>query len=317
MHSFNKEHSYSFRADASALGGYITEPVQKNIPTLAPVCLPAAGGFATARSEGFNLEEIVSCSSAYSLVTGRREPWEGKGDEANGAISTLLTTVVEDLNILEVVTARRIVAQISVTSPLDGGPQRISLAGSRFEDLRFFGRDFRLTLNSPLSNPKPAAGKPAAGDNGSSPFSASFQQAVDDQAKNLIDSLAKHADKDNAAAWAKDRYGSKIDKGAHRTAVERSRVVCSFVDKLEEFDKFDNSEKSEKSAKLQDLGVCSTYGHVVEIPGFGRIFLGELFVSRHSVQLVSIRAELGCPVKGVVTGPTASDSGGHGTGGDD
>ena len=67
---------------------------------------------------------------------------------------------------------------------------------------------------------------------------------------------------------------------------------------------------------IEDAAGCSSYGHIVEIPGFGRIFLGELFVSRNSVQLVSIRAELGCPIKGVVMGPTAADSGGHGTGSD-
>jgi hypothetical protein len=52
-------------------------------------------------------------------------------------------------------------------------------------------------------------------------------------------------------------------------------------------------------------------GHIVEIPGFGRIFLGELWVLRNSVQLVAIRAELGCPVKGKV-GVCAVGGGGSG-----
>jgi len=42
-------------------------------------------------------------------------------------------------------------------------------------------------------------------------------------------------------------------------------------------------------------------GHVVDIPGFGRFIFAELMVTRDSVQLVSIRAELGCPVKGRLT----------------
>ena len=71
MQSFNRRRFYSFRADANALGGYLEEPLQKIIPTLAPVSLPAVGGFATARSEAFNLDEIVSCSSAYTRVSGR------------------------------------------------------------------------------------------------------------------------------------------------------------------------------------------------------------------------------------------------------
>ena len=281
MHLFNKPHFHSFRADANALGGFLREPLQKNIPVLAPVCLPAAGGFATARSEAFNLDEVVSVSSAYTLVSGRESREEG-------AISTLVTAVVEDLNILEVVTARRIVAQISVTSPLDGGPQRISLGGSRFEELRLAGRDATLAWNSRLLNLTPETR------DAGSPFTwPSFRKSVGDQADTLVSGFKGHADKD-ASEWAKSRHGWKTGDGS---------VVCSLVDEVEA------------------SAAYSTYGHIVEIPGFGRIFLGELFVTRDSVQLVSIRAELGCPITGVVTGPTAtgptpSDSGGHGAGSD-
>ena len=71
MQSFNNKTHYSFRADANALGGFLEEPLHKHIPTLAPVSLPAVGGFATARSGAFNLDEVISCASAYTLVTGR------------------------------------------------------------------------------------------------------------------------------------------------------------------------------------------------------------------------------------------------------
>jgi hypothetical protein len=40
---------------------------------------------------------------------------------------------------------------------------------------------------------------------------------------------------------------------------------------------------------------------MVSIPGFGRFIFGELLLTPNSVQLVSIRAELGCPVKGKIT----------------
>jgi hypothetical protein len=276
MHSFKQRHFHAFRADATALGGFLRQPLQKSIPTLAPVCLPAAGGFASARSEAFNLDEVVSVSSAYTLVSGRESREEG-------AISTLVTAVVENLNILEVVTAKRIVAQISVTSPLDGGPQRISLGGSRFEKLRFLGRDASLTVNAGILNPKPEGGETG------SPFTwPSFRKSAGERAETLINRFTSHTDKD-ATEWAKSRHGWKTGD---------DRVVRSFVDDIEE------------------SAGCSSYGHIVEIPGFGRIFLGELFVSRNSVQLVSIRAELGCPITGTVTGPTAAESGGHGTGSD-
>jgi hypothetical protein len=254
----------------------LEEPFQKIIPTLAPVSLPAVGGFATARSEAFNLDDIISCSSAYTRVSGREHP-------ANGLISILITSAVEGLNILEVVTAERIVAQVSMSIPNDKGPLKFSLAGSRFEGLRLAGRDTRLNLNAVLQQP----------DNGKSGHGSpltwqDIQKAGRDQAKKLISSYQKRPDQD-AYQWAQNRHG-------WMTSVPQpgdgGNVLCSLVDGVE------------------DAGPNESC-HIVEIPGFGRIFLGELRVSRNSVQLVMIRAELGCPVNG---GATVSCVGGGGSG---
>jgi hypothetical protein len=142
MQSPNKK-LYSFRADANALGGYLEKPCHKCIPTLAPVSLPAVGGVAMARSEAFTLDEIVTCSSAYTRVLGRQ-------DAGDGAVSILITAVVEGLNLLEVVTARRVVAQVSISIPKENGPLEISLTGSRFEGLQLAGREYRPKLNPKL-----------------------------------------------------------------------------------------------------------------------------------------------------------------------
>jgi len=50
---------------------------------------------------------------------------------------------------------------------------------------------------------------------------------------------------------------------------------------------------------------------VVDIPSFGRIFLGELFITSNCAQLVSIRAELGCPVTGKMTVNCSGGGGVH------
>jgi hypothetical protein len=276
MQSFNNKTHYSFRADANALGGFLEEPLHKHIPTLAPVSLPAVGGFATARSGAFNLDEVVSCASAYTLVTGRES-------ESDGSISTLTMAVVEDLNILEVVTAERIVAQIVVTIPKGNGPRRISLAGSRFEGLRLAGRDRVPKLNLALHQ---------GGDGGHElPLTlGTVRQAGQSQADKLMGWFEGRGKE--AFEWAKSRHGW-MTTSAPRLE-EGDPVLCSLVDG------FEGPESN---------GHC---GHIVEIPGFGRIILGELRVSRDSVQLVSIRAELGCPIRGAVTGPAASGGGGQG-----
>jgi hypothetical protein len=243
MQSQNRDpHSY-YRLDASALSGFVTEPFQRDIPTLAPTVLPQAGGFATARSGAFNLDEVVSAASAYTLVTARRS--------SDGSTLAVATAVIEDLNILEIVTARRIVAQITVTIPEGDEPRRISLAGSRFEGLRLAGRDGVARLSRAL-------------------------QPVDSSSDPKLPLL-----------WRDflDEHG-------------QSRTPGSLVEGFE--------------------GPEGTLwgGHIIKIPGYGEIILGRLDVTHESVQLISIRAVLGCQFTGVVTGPTPMISGGGGSGGD-
>jgi len=211
MQSPNKKF-YSFRADANALGGYLEAPCRKCIPTLAPVSLPAVGGFAMARSEAFTLDEIVRCSSAYTRVSGRQ-------DAEDGSVSILITAVVEGLNLLEVVTARRVVAQVSISIPKENGPLQISLTGSRFEGLLLAGHEC-----CPKLNPK-------------------------------------------------HEWITRDPKSGN--------ILCSAFE--------------------EDADPTTSCGHVVEIPGFGRITLGELRLSGDSVQFVAIRADLGCPVTGGVS----------------
>jgi hypothetical protein len=266
MQSFDQKKFHSFRADASALGGFLEKPFQKVIPTLAPVSLPPVGGFATARSEAFNLDEIISCSSAYTRVSGKERATDGSS-------SILITAVVEGLNILEVVTAQRIVAQISLSISKDGGPAKVSLTGSGFEGLRLAGRDGRPSLNVDLH--QPAGGK--SGDD--SPLTwRDIQRAGREQADRLINCFKDRRDEDGYR-WALKRHGWMTSDSSQ---TEGGNLLCSLVDGFE------------------GAGADRACGHIVEIPGFGRIILGELRVRGDSVQLVAIRAELGCPIEGQI-----------------
>jgi hypothetical protein len=136
--------TFYFHADAHALGGFIESPTRQHIPLQASLSLPSVGGHAVNRSPAFNFEEIVSCRSAYTRVSGLQA---GK----DGSSTTLITSVVEGLNILEVFTAERLVAQITVEHPADRSLPRISFTGSTFEGLRIAGCEASLTLNASLT----------------------------------------------------------------------------------------------------------------------------------------------------------------------
>jgi hypothetical protein len=257
--------TFYYHADANSLGGFIEKPFPRIIPSQASVSLPSVGGFATTRTEAFNFEEIVSCRSAYTRVSGSQLA-------PDGPWSMTATAVVEGLNILEVITAERLVAQVSVEYPRDGGYLEVSLAGSSFDGLRLGGCDASPALNSKLlCGAKARLTLPV------------FRQTGQEQVGTMIRSVEEDQNRD-AFRWVLDRFGWMA---ADREPEEDRCVLSSLVDGV-------------------DRAVPgSSFGHFVEIPDFGRIFLGELLVCRHSIQLSLIRAELGCGTTGQTSGPTA------------
>jgi len=258
---------YSLRADANALGGYLETPVAKTVPTLAPVSLPPVGGFATARSEAFTADEIISCSAAYTRVLGQECC-------ADGSASILVCAVVEGLNILEVVRADRIVTQLSITLSDESATLGFCVSGTVFEGLRIAGHGCRPTLNAALQ------GRLAWEE---------VRQAGRVQGESLLGGFKDGSE--DAHKWVVSRHRRMT------TAAPASAGGCALASVVD---------------RVEVAGGCRSYGHIVEIPGFGQILLGELLASCDAVQLIGIRAELGCcPVRGRFTVDVV---GGGGTG---
>jgi len=63
---------------------------------------------------------------------------------------------------------------------------------------------------------------------------------------------------------------------------ERGMILCSLIQKIQ--------------------GDCPwvPFGHVIVIPEFGKVILGELLVDHNSFRLTMIRLELGCPTEASV-----------------
>jgi hypothetical protein len=265
--------TFYFQTDANPLGGFIEKPFEKNIPSHASSSLPNTGGYIDSRGEDLNFEDIVSVSAAYTRLSGREV-------QRNGPWSILVTSVVEGLNILEVVTAERVVAQISATYYPDRKYPKVSLAGSHFEGLRIGGYDASPVLNPRLLNVGCNAEDAEAGITW-----PVFQETGRAQAGKLVEYAGETGG--DADRWIVERFGWMNSKEPR----EDGLVLCSLVDSVEE----------EIPGR--------PFGWVVVIPDFGRVFLGELLVTRATVQLSMVRAELGCNVGGQVTG------GGGGVGG--
>jgi hypothetical protein len=268
----NVKKTFYFQADASSLGGFIDKPFRKHIPAQALASLPPVGGHVTTRTEAFNFEGIISCRAAYTRVSGRHI-------EEDDSASVSVTAVLEGLNILEIVKAERLVAQITADYSSAGGFPRVSFAGSHFDGLVIGHADASLALNPSLlgSGSGPKASRV--------PITQSlFHETGRQQAAKLVKGVKAEADHD-ALRWLTDRYGWM---DSDRKTGKDGFLLCSLVD------------------GVGGAIPGRSFGHVMEIPEFGRIFLGELFVAPGLFRMSMIRAELGCHVTGGGSGPSVN-----------
>lgn len=134
-------HRFVFNASTNAFAGSVRAPFQETIEGQAATCLGVDGGLSTAKAHHFDYRGFFSFETAVSVVTGsfieQDDSWE-----------TLITTRVEKLNILHVVTAdaviSRLVSRQRRAEPDANGnvvgqePEHLPL-GSYFQNLRIAG----------------------------------------------------------------------------------------------------------------------------------------------------------------------------------
>ena len=272
---------FYFNTNASALGGYVGEGSKgkgefRVIPSHASASLPSAGGSATHRTGRQPKDEVVSCKSTYTHVSGH-------AIQKNGPWVTRATAIVEGLNILGVLKADRVVAQIFLEHGKGGGPSRIAFGSSHFDNLRLNGKQVVISLNRSLF-PDTGVVK--------NDFYDEHAVVVPTIRQPLLNKIALKQSKaflaiPNAPDWVARRHGYLHEGGLG----PEDHVLCSLVEKIEGVDPI------------------PTYGHVMDVPDIGRFYFGELIMHAKSLQLTMVRAELGCDTTGTVSAATAKGNG--------
>jgi hypothetical protein len=128
-----------YHADAVGATGYLTLPVADELELQASLGLPPGGGHGSTRVDNFSHHGIFSFKSAHSEVVGR-------SSKKKGSRNTLAQSVIEGLNVHNIVTCDRIVSRIAVHKPDDGGESSIIPFGSTFDNLRIGGFPLTPTL---------------------------------------------------------------------------------------------------------------------------------------------------------------------------
>jgi hypothetical protein len=282
--------TFFYHADANAVGGTIERPFNAIFPSRSSVSLPLAGGFIHRKGRAQDWKEVLSYSSVTTHVSG------SKKDEANnGPWTSQVNTTIEGLNILDILTADKIVAQLSVEHPHDGTTPTVSYVGSQFINLRISGVKIEPVIKYDLfsdhdgSNEKdPAARYPKK----PWPKQEKFLAKVKDQYQNAKDRFANHNDGADVPDWLSGHFSwFNSDQGFDN----RDYIVCSLVDSIPE---------------LPDGMLPGTIcGNSIHIQDFGKVYFGELIIDHGTHRLSMVRAQLGSPVAGALSIATASSNG--------
>ena len=264
--------TFHYHADASPLGGHITHPFEKIVHTQASTSLAQAGGHAESRIDSYQLDNAVTVTSgpAYSHTTGVL-------NKTTGAWTTLVTSVVENLNVLEIVTADRIVSKLHVEYPEQGDHPRISIIGSKFVNLRVNGESINPILDIDLLKSESKGEFPDK----HLTDEKTFNNKVSSQYKKI-------AETKGTPEWLAGRHASMKSPESRK---KKGFVLCSLVQ------------------ELQGAKPGTSFGHVLHVPGFGNIFFGELIIAPHSYRLTMMRIEMGCLAEGNISAASAFTNG--------
>jgi len=339
--------SHYFHAEAHALAGKLKLPFEEQIKKQAFVKLEgnlaeltveerAQQNYFSQHAKNFRLEGIFSYTAAHTQVSGHQS------EKHDGASVTLATSVVEDLNVLNVVTADRVVAQISTTHIPGQYCPHVTFLGTHFENLRIARHRAEPYLKLDLAGAR-AEGERALPVN----KGTGLMNAIEAQYQRLKEKIGGLADterekmrlRDDDASLAKKYYGFTVDYADIERQAEEARendrkrngeeknsavndasqkkgsewggITCSLVEHVEIKD---ISVKAADGRSIQIPPPAQTFGHVIHIPDFGNIFLAELTVKHNSYYLTMIRLEMGCLAAGS-SGVASAHVNGRGVGG--
>lgn len=263
--------TFLYNARADGLSAQLTRPLQQTIEVQAGTSLPITGGHGCSRVENFRFSEILSFDVAYTQVAGSQNP-------VTGNYTTLVSATIEGLNILDMVTADKIVARLTSEHPADGSQPSIIPLGSTFENLRIAGCPVQVSLDIEL-----------------------FTRL------GTFDSFRKEYEinKQFREAAQQRYFWGPPKSGVPNFLAERYKWFPG--------DAFPESKGIVLLSLVKGIQTncpeIQSWGNVIVLPQFGTIYLAEFYLEDKARSLTMLRAELGSPVAGTVTAAVGQGNG--------
>ena len=310
------ERYHVYHAEAYVLKGEIKQPIQQPIEEYGRVVLQHTRreSLITQSVGETNIEGLISFKRGYTRVAGAhvQQKTDAFGNDHAGWI-TLSSAVLEGYNVEDIITADRVVAQLSTQHPMiDGHVPRVNFIGTRFENLRIGGYPVEVELDLAFCGSKPQGDRSYLQDGG---FLDRVHRQLDDcvESDDLPESLEQHYCAEIAYI---DDLKKRAKDGANGGQTSYPKLRCSLVKKIK--------------LPVPVPGV-QTFGNAIFVRDFGTVYLGELEVGvsnghsdfphrrgdgartqpsdSHYFTLNMLNMRLGCPVTGDPQGPGATGNG--------
>jgi len=285
--------SHDYHAEAHVLSGHLQRPIEQKIERQAPVKLnDRRGGHLTRHAEDVSIEGLITFTKGHTRVSGARSL------KNNGWV-TLSTSILEGLNVLEIITADRVVSQVSTDHAYENGHvPHVTFLGTQFTNFQVGGFSPTLTLNLGVCGDIPANGRSYLQD---PKFlnTVKAQTAAIAQASGLPKDLKEQYDGKLAHLNQLISTSNAGDQGSHEP------ITCSLVQSI---------------GAIPIPGV-QIFGHILVIPEFGAVALGEIEVGEKIYEreqrpspyfeLTGIKMKMGCVAEGTASAVTVTANGHH------
>src|ERR1700732_2251601 len=163
------ERYHVYHAEARVLSGNLKHPINKPIEHHGRVVLEKSRRdyHRSETVEAKSLDGLISFKAAHTRASGTRiEKKDLWGKDHSGWV-TLSTSVLEGLNVFEVITADRLVAQVSTEHAMENGHvPKVTYLATRFENLREGGYPVQVELDLGICGDKPEGDQPYLDDSG-------------------------------------------------------------------------------------------------------------------------------------------------------
>ena len=285
--------SHDYHAEAHVLSGHLQRPIDQKIEPQAPLALnDRRGGHLTRYAQDVSIEGLISFTRGETRVSGARSL------KNNGWV-TLSTSILEGLNVFEIIAADRVVSQVSTDHPYENGHvPSVTFLGTQFQNFRVGGFPVTLTLDLGICGGRPGGDRSYLQD-------LNFLNGVKEQTEKIARSnglpkeLQSQYDEKLVYLNQLIRTSEADDQGSHPP------ITCSLVQSIGEI----------------PIPGVQTFGHILVIPEFGSVALGEIEVGEKQYEphqrpcvyfeLTAIKMKLGCVGDGNVAAGTSATNGRH------